>query len=128
MPEVLHDNLDDRREIHQLLARLSPLKRVAFVDECCRNAVLPGSAIRPGEIVGLAGLMGSGRTEIAEAIFGRRAPVAGTVTFDGQPIRGQHDAIERGIALVIRSAALHRAPPFGCATVALRRGKALRFC
>jgi len=48
MPEVLHDNLDDRREIHQLLARLSPLKRVAFVDECCRNAVLPGSAIRPG--------------------------------------------------------------------------------
>lgn len=48
MPGVLHDNLDDRREIHHLLARLSPSRRVAFVDECCRGAVLPGSAIRPG--------------------------------------------------------------------------------
>jgi ribose transport system ATP-binding protein len=56
--------------------------------------------IRPGEIVGLAGLMGSGRTEIAETIFGRRAPVSGKVTFDGAPVRSQADAIERGIALV----------------------------
>ncbi|QYZ69540.1 sugar ABC transporter ATP-binding protein [Neotabrizicola shimadae] len=56
--------------------------------------------IRPGEIVGLAGLMGSGRTEIAETIFGRRAPVSGEVIFAGQPVRGQFDAIDRGIALV----------------------------
>lgn len=56
--------------------------------------------IRPGEIVGLAGLMGSGRTEIAETIFGRRAPVSGEVIFDGAPVRGQADAIDRGIALV----------------------------
>lgn len=56
--------------------------------------------IRPGEIVGLAGLMGSGRTEIAETVFGRRAPAAGEVIFDGQPVRGQSDAIDRGIALV----------------------------
>lgn len=56
--------------------------------------------IRAGEIVGLAGLMGSGRTEIAEAIFGRRAPASGTISFDGQPVRGQQDAIGRGIALV----------------------------
>ena len=57
-------------------------------------------AIRPGEIVGLAGLMGSGRTEIAEAIFGRRTASAGSILFDGQPIRSQADAIARGIALV----------------------------
>lgn len=57
-------------------------------------------SIRPGEIVGLAGLMGSGRTEIAEAIFGRRTPAAGTILFDGKPLNGQQDAIERGIALV----------------------------
>lgn len=29
------DNLDDRREIHHMLARLSPTARVAFVDWCC---------------------------------------------------------------------------------------------
>jgi ribose transport system ATP-binding protein len=56
--------------------------------------------IRPGEIVGLAGLMGSGRTEIAETIFGRRAPVSGSVLLDGTPVRNQSDAIDRGIALV----------------------------
>lgn len=56
--------------------------------------------IRPGEIVGLAGLMGSGRTEIAETIFGRRAPLSGEVVFDGAPVRSQADAINRGIALV----------------------------
>lgn len=56
--------------------------------------------VLPGEIVGLAGLMGSGRTEIAETIFGRRAPVSGEVIFDGAPVRNQADAIDRGIALV----------------------------
>lgn len=56
--------------------------------------------IRPGEIVGLAGLMGSGRTEIAETIFGRRSPVSGEVSFDGKPVRNQANAIDRGIALV----------------------------
>jgi ribose transport system ATP-binding protein len=56
--------------------------------------------IRPGEIVGLAGLMGSGRTEIAETIFGRRAALSGEIIFDGAPVRGQADAISRGIAMV----------------------------
>ncbi len=71
-----------------------------------RNLCLPARVldvsfdIRPGEIVGLAGLMGSGRTEIAETIFGRRVPVSGEVSFDGQPVRNQADAIDRGIALV----------------------------
>ena len=56
--------------------------------------------IREGEIVGLAGLMGSGRTEIAEALFGRRRAVSGEVLFDGAPVASQADAINRGMALV----------------------------
>ncbi len=56
--------------------------------------------IHPGEIVGLAGLMGSGRTEIAEAIFGRRPPSAGEITIDGRPVTSQDAAIEAGVALV----------------------------
>lgn len=56
--------------------------------------------IHPGEIVGLAGLMGSGRTAIARALFGRWPALAGEVLLDGIPIRDQADAIARGVALV----------------------------
>ena len=56
--------------------------------------------IREGEIVGLAGLMGSGRTEIAETLFGRRRALSGEVLFDGAPVTSQADAIARGMALV----------------------------
>lgn len=41
------DTLDDRREIHQLLARLSPSRRLAFLRWCCRSAKLPNSRVRP---------------------------------------------------------------------------------
>jgi hypothetical protein len=45
---LLHDNLDDRREVFQALKRLPPGARVAFVNWCCRRAVLPGSRTHPG--------------------------------------------------------------------------------
>ena len=44
-------------------------------------------AIRAGEIVGMSGLMGAGRTELAEAIFGVRPLAAGQVRVDGRPLR-----------------------------------------
>ncbi|WP_429412503.1 sugar ABC transporter ATP-binding protein [Paraburkholderia sp. WSM4174] len=54
-----------------------------------------------GEVLGIAGLVGSGRTEIMEMIFGMR-PCTGQIAVDGKPvsIRNPHDAIEHGIGFV----------------------------
>jgi monosaccharide-transporting ATPase len=55
-----------------------------------------------GEIVGLAGLLGSGRTETARAIFGADAADGGALTFDGRDFAPStpHDAIAAGIGFV----------------------------
>ncbi|MFB6367521.1 sugar ABC transporter ATP-binding protein [Paenibacillus elgii] len=58
--------------------------------------------VRSGEIVGIAGLMGAGRTELAKALFGVTPARQGEVRVDGRPvaIRKPVDAIRVGIALV----------------------------
>jgi len=58
--------------------------------------------LRPGEIVGIAGLMGAGRTELAETLFGTRPMLTGTVEIEGRPLRIRRpaDAIAAGIYLV----------------------------
>lgn len=58
--------------------------------------------IREGEVVGLTGLIGSGRTELAHALIGMRQPDAGEVRLQGAPVRlhSIRDAIARGVAYV----------------------------
>jgi len=58
--------------------------------------------LHKGEIHGLAGLIGSGRTEILETIFGLRPARAGTITIDGKATQlcNPAAAIDRGVALV----------------------------
>jgi ribose transport system ATP-binding protein len=43
--------------------------------------------VHPGEIVGIAGLVGSGRSELLETVYGARRPSSGAVTVDGRPLR-----------------------------------------
>lgn len=73
-----------------------------------RNITLEGKfhdvsfEARRGEILGIAGLMGSGRTEVIEGIFGVHPPQSGEILVDGKPvkIRQPLDAIKAGMGLL----------------------------
>ncbi len=61
-----------------------------------------GFTVRRGEILGFAGLVGAGRTEVMETLFGVRPRQAGTVRIHGRPVRvrNPNDAIRAGMAFL----------------------------
>ena len=73
--------------------------REATVAGAFENASL---SVRPGEILGITGLLGSGRTELALSLFGMLPLDSGTVCVAGEDVtlRGVRDAIKAGIAYV----------------------------
>lgn len=74
------------------------------VEGLCRHGVFHdiNLSVHQGEIVGLTGLVGAGRTEVARAIFGADPKDAGQLYLNGQPIevRTPRDAIRHGIGLL----------------------------
>jgi ribose transport system ATP-binding protein len=81
-------------------------KVVLAVDHLVANAGVNVNdvsfVVRAGEIVGLAGLVGAGRTDIVRAIAGADVPLSGTIDVSGKrvTVRGPHSAIEAGIAFI----------------------------
>jgi ABC-type sugar transport system ATPase subunit len=62
--------------------------------------------VQPGEIVGIAGLVGAGRTTLLRAIAGAEATAKGTMRVDGEPVawpRSPRAALKRGIAMIPES-------------------------
>lgn len=59
-------------------------------------------SVRRGEIVGFTGLVGAGRTEIMELIYGHRKKDSGRILLHGREakIRGPRDAVRRGLGLI----------------------------
>ncbi len=58
--------------------------------------------IRQGEVVGLTGLIGAGRSELGHTLFGMTLPDGGSITLNGHPLklRSNRDAVAAGIAYV----------------------------
>jgi ribose transport system ATP-binding protein len=58
--------------------------------------------VRAGEVVAIAGMVGSGRTEVAEAVFGERPIEGGAILIDGEPMSrcSPRESIKRGIGFL----------------------------
>jgi rhamnose transport system ATP-binding protein len=69
-------------------AKRTPGREVLRVERLTRDGAFANVsfALRAGEIVGMAGLVGSGRSEIAQACFGLSPPTSGRIAIDGVPV------------------------------------------
>ncbi|WP_010096425.1 sugar ABC transporter ATP-binding protein [Ornithinibacillus scapharcae] len=76
-------------EVENLTSKDGTFKNVSF-------------QVREGEILGVAGLMGAGRTEVMETIFGYRKKESGIIKLDGKTLRNGHpsDLIKAGIGFI----------------------------
>ena len=103
MKEVDRDELV-RLMVGRTVSVVFPKKVVPIGETVLRLCGLNGVdlEIRAGEIVGLAGLVGSGRTELADAIFGLTRSATGSIELRGRPVNidSPQAAIAAGIAYV----------------------------
>lgn len=108
--EVNHDSLVQLmvgRDVSRFYSRSPhPAGEVAIEVKNLATSTWPAHRlnfeVRAGEIVGVAGLVGAGRTEMLRTLFGVDRPLAGEISVDGQSVTLQspEDAINAGIALV----------------------------
>lgn len=108
--EITHDNMVRMmvgRDVSQFYSREAlPIGDVVLSVDRLRTPTWPEHeitfSIRQGEIVGISGLVGAGRTEMLRTLFGVDDPVAGSVAVDGKIIdlKSPIAAIDAGIALV----------------------------
>ncbi|MEP6696166.1 MAG: sugar ABC transporter ATP-binding protein [Pseudonocardiales bacterium] len=96
----LAEQLSHRRG-EQTSEEVERAEPIVQADELRRGRALDGVSlsVRPGEIVGLAGLLGSGRTETARALFGADPLDSGTVRMHGKQValRSPRDAVHHKI-------------------------------
>src|ERR1700741_3575902 len=98
--------------INRAIEQVHYKESIPFGSEILRTENLSGKGfqdisirVREGEVVGLYGLIGAGRSEFVQSLFGRFPKTGGQIFWNGKPveIRKEKDAISRGIALVPES-------------------------
>ncbi len=98
--EMVGRNVDQLFPAHQAPATLKPMLEV---ERLSREGVLTDISftLHRGELLGIAGLMGAGRTELARILFGLDPFDSGRIVIEGQPlIPSPRECIRRGIAFL----------------------------
>lgn len=88
-PHTPHEAGDVALEVKDIEVPANPGRKLSF-------------KVRKGEIVGVSGLVGAGRTEMLQVLFGVDAALSGTILVNGEPVtlNSPRDAIDAGVALV----------------------------
>ncbi len=100
--ELFHRE-ETRYEQNEVVLRVTGLSRTGTAQDPNATVLEDISfEVYRGEILGIAGLVGAGRTELARVIFGADAFSSGTIEIDNKPVRikSPRDAIRHGIGLV----------------------------
>lgn len=102
--ELVHMIVGREIEVHALQSDRPAGNVVLEVRNLSKRGILNevSFSLRKGEIVGLSGLVGAGRTELARTLFGDLTADSGEIRIEGKPIvsRGPKQAIAAGIGLV----------------------------
>ena len=98
--QMLGKTLDEQYPPHQPLIGETILEVKGLSD----NSIVKNLNIevKKGEIVGIAGLVGAGKTEICQALFGASSPISGDMIVQGKKVKiaSPSDAVRHGIVLV----------------------------
>jgi ABC-type sugar transport system ATPase subunit len=111
---VRRDSIDQNDLIRMMVGRsfeeIYPKRKTRIADEVLsvRGLTREGEfsdiefSLHRGEVLGMFGLVGSGRTAVARSIFGAEPPASGSIRVEGTPLRMRtpHDAVSAGISLV----------------------------
>src|SRR4029079_15462130 len=108
--EINHDRIvqlmvgRDLRHVHT--PKTDSIQPDYFMVENLRTRRYPDNAVSfsvgRGEVLGVAGLIGAGRTEVAQALFGVEPALAGRIALDGEEleISSPQDAMSNGFCLI----------------------------
>jgi AI-2 transport system ATP-binding protein len=109
-----HDDINNRSNIEKKETRVSVAPKapvnILQVDHLCGRGFFDVTLnLRQGEILGVTGVVGSGRTEFAEALIGIREIFEGSIKLTGYnySAKNPQDAIEQGIAYLPEDRHLH---------------------
>ncbi|WP_235500929.1 sugar ABC transporter ATP-binding protein [Agreia sp. Leaf244] len=103
--EILHDMLGRATELEQ--TRVDVRRGQGVVARVNGVPLLPAAApldleVRTGEVLGILGLIGAGKSELAELLAGLARPASGSLELDGEPYAPKRpsDALRSGVVLV----------------------------